>query len=51
LRNEVKDAALADEVAEIERSDLPPAETRARIRASVDKRYTLPSDRASGLVD
>ncbi len=51
LRTEVKDPALADEVEEVERADLQPAESRARIRAAVDKRYTLPSDRASGLVD
>lgn len=50
LRTEVKDPELADEVAAIEVEDLLPAESRARIRASVDKRYTLPSDRASGLV-
>lgn len=51
LRTEVKDAELADEVESIERANLPPSESRARIRASVDKRYTLPADRASGLVD
>ena len=51
LRTEVKDAELADEVEAVERANLAPAESRARIRASVDKRYTLPSDRASGLVD
>jgi len=47
----VKDTELADEVQRIERAGLPPAESRARIRAAVDKRYTLPADRASGLVD
>lgn len=51
LRTQVKDGELADEVEAIERAELAPAESRARIRACVDKRYTLPSDRASGLVD
>jgi hydroxymethylpyrimidine pyrophosphatase-like HAD family hydrolase len=51
LRTQVKDPELADEVEEIERADLDPSESRARIRASVEKRYTLPSDRASGLVE
>lgn len=51
LRAEVKDAELAGEVDAIERAGLAPEESRARIRACVDKRYTLPSDRASGLVD
>ena len=51
LRTQVKDPELADEVETIERADLAPEESRARIRASVDKRYTLPSDRPSGVVD
>jgi HAD superfamily hydrolase (TIGR01484 family) len=51
LRKEVKDSELADEVEAIERAGLSPEESRARIRVSVDKRYTLPSDKASGLVD
>ena len=51
LHQEIKDEALATEVAGIERSDLPPAEARAEIRAAVEKRYTLPADVPSGIVD
>ncbi|HEY4055852.1 MAG TPA: HAD-IIB family hydrolase [Kofleriaceae bacterium] len=52
LRTEVKDVSLADEVAAIENdSSLSPRDSRAAIRVAVDKRYTLPSDKASGLID
>ena len=51
LRDEVKDDGLAVEVEGVERSDLPPAEARAEIRAAVEKRYTLPADVPSGIID
>lgn len=51
LRTEVKDPDLAAEVEAIEGANLPPADSRAQIRTCVDKRYTLPSDRPSGVVD
>ncbi len=52
IRTEVKDAELADEVQTIERDTaIPPADSRALIREAVEKRYTLPADKPSGLVD
>ncbi len=52
LRVEVKDEALADEVAAIAGDEsLSAAESRAAVRAAVEKRYTLPADKPSGLVD
>ncbi len=46
FRDEVKDDQLANEAQLIERSSQAPAETRAAIRAAVEKRYTLPADGA-----
>jgi hypothetical protein len=52
LREQVKDGELADEVDRIERDySLTAPTSRAAIRAAVDKRYTLPADKASGIVD
>jgi HAD superfamily hydrolase (TIGR01484 family) len=52
LRGEVKDGELADEVDHIERDyALTVEESRAALRAAVEKRYTLPADKASGIVD
>jgi hypothetical protein len=52
LRAEVKDAELADEVGVIERDyAMAPPESRAAVRAAVEKRYTLPADKPSGVVD
>jgi HAD superfamily hydrolase (TIGR01484 family) len=51
LRDEVKDDELASEAEEVERGEQTPAESRAAIRAAVEKRYTLPADRPSGIVD
>lgn len=52
LRVEVKDAGLADEIAAVEAdAALSPADSRAAIRTAVEKRYTLPSDKPSGLID
>jgi hypothetical protein len=51
FRDEIKDEQLASEAEAIERSDEEPADTRAAIRAAVEKRYTLPADVPSGIVD
>lgn len=51
FRDEVKDEHLADEAEAIERSGQTPAESRAAIRAAVEKRYTLPADRPTGIID
>jgi hydroxymethylpyrimidine pyrophosphatase-like HAD family hydrolase len=42
LREAIKDEELASEVAAVEaRSDLPPAESRALVRAAIERRYAL----------
>jgi HAD superfamily hydrolase (TIGR01484 family) len=52
LRTEVKDAELADEIARVERNPaLSAADSRTAIKTAVDKRYTLPTDAPSGVVD
>jgi hypothetical protein len=52
LRAEVKDGALADEVAGLEReSQRSPVELRRSIRAAIEARYTLPADQPTGIVD
>jgi len=51
FRDEVKDHQLASEAEAIERSSQTPAESRAAIRAAVEKRYTLPADRPTGIID
>lgn len=51
LRDEVKDDQLSSEVEVIEHSALSPADSRAAVRAAVEKRYTLPADQPSGTVD
>jgi hypothetical protein len=43
FREKIKDAALAQEAAALEESDLSPKESRARIRAMIEKAYTLPA--------
>jgi hydroxymethylpyrimidine pyrophosphatase-like HAD family hydrolase len=44
LRDSIKDAALAAEVARIETSpDMPPAESRRGIKSAIEGRYTLPA--------
>ncbi len=48
VRAEVKDGELADELEQIERSTEP---TREAIRVAIEKRYTLPSDKPSGIID
>ena len=50
FRTEIKDCALADAAAAIEGAGLPIAESRARLRAAVRARYTLPADKPSGEV-
>lgn len=43
LRESIKDEALAEEVSAIEqRHDLSPVESRARVRAAIEERYTAP---------
>jgi hypothetical protein len=51
FRDEVKDDQLASEAEAIERGDGSPADSRAAIRAAVEKRYTLPADAPTGIVD
>ena len=52
LRTEVKDPELADQVAVIEDDGaLDPRASRAAVRAAVDAKYTLPSGKASGIID
>jgi hypothetical protein len=52
IRVEIKDAELAGEVEKVERDgELSAAESRAAIRAAVEKRYTLPAEKTSGIVD
>ena len=51
FRDEIKDDQLANEASEIERGGQTPAESRAAIRAAVEKRYTLPADKPTGIVD
>ncbi|HSN25806.1 MAG TPA: HAD-IIB family hydrolase [Kofleriaceae bacterium] len=51
LRTEIKDPALADEVTAIAEGHLPAADSRAAVREAIEKRYTLPADKPSGLVD
>ena len=52
LRTQVKDPSLADEVASVASDEaLSAAESRGQVRAAVEKRYTLPADKPSGVVD
>jgi hypothetical protein len=48
LRKEIKDTELADEIARIEQHPTP---SREAVRAAIEKRYTLPADKPSGIVD
>jgi HAD superfamily hydrolase (TIGR01484 family) len=48
IRTEVKDGELADEIAQIESLDIP---SREAVRAAIEKRYTLPADAPSGIID
>lgn len=52
LRSQVKDDGLADDVDRIERDyALAAADSRAAVRTAVEQRYTMPADKASGIVD
>jgi len=51
FRDEVKDEQLAAEAETIERSSLNASDCRAAIRAAVERRYTLPADGPTGVVD
>lgn len=43
LQNSIKDQTLAEEVSQIETTtDFSPSESRERIKAAIEKRYTLP---------
>jgi HAD superfamily hydrolase (TIGR01484 family) len=48
IRSEVKDEELADE---IERLEQHPTPSRDAIRQAIEKRYTLPGDKPTGVVD
>jgi HAD superfamily hydrolase (TIGR01484 family) len=49
FREAIKDDELAAEAAEVEgRREAKPKESRAAIRAAIEKRYTLPVDKPSG---
>lgn len=48
FREGIKDADLAAEAEKIEGNELSADESRATIRAAIDSRYTLPSERATG---
>lgn len=52
IRSQMKDAELADEVMRVEDDlALTCAASRVRVRAAVEKRYTLPADKPSGVID
>ncbi len=52
IRAELKDADLADEIARVERDTaVASSDSRQLIRAAVEKRYTLPADKPSGIID
>jgi HAD superfamily hydrolase (TIGR01484 family) len=51
FRTEVKDEQLAEETAAIEQDGSSAADSRAAIRAAVERRYTLPADAPSGIID
>jgi HAD superfamily hydrolase (TIGR01484 family) len=52
FRVDVKDGELAEAAERIERDGtLSPIASRAAIRAEIDKRYTLPPDEASGVLE
>ena len=52
LRAEIKDDELVSEIDAIERDvTMTPAASRAAVRASIEKRYTLPADKPSGIID
>lgn len=48
VRAQVKDAELADEIERIERHPTP---SRDAVRAAIERRYTLPADQPSGVVE
>ena len=44
MREAIKDPGLADDVAHVEaRDDMPPLESRRRVRQAIEERYTLPA--------
>jgi hypothetical protein len=51
MRLEVKAGELADEVETIARAPEDATASRTAVRAAIEKRYTLPADKPSGVVD
>jgi hydroxymethylpyrimidine pyrophosphatase-like HAD family hydrolase len=52
LRTEIKDDELAAEVEAIAHDEaMTPESSRAAVRAAIEKRYTLPADKPSGIID
>jgi hypothetical protein len=51
FRDSVKDPELAEAAEVVERATLDPHASRAVIRDEIARRYTLPADESSGLVD
>jgi hypothetical protein len=51
LRMEVKDPALSEEIKQISDAAMEPVDSRAAVRTAIEKRYTLPADKPSGVVD
>ncbi len=53
FREGIKDQDLAAEAERIEheQADAPSRESRAAIRAAIERRYTLPAEGPSGLID
>jgi hypothetical protein len=49
FREAIKDEELATEVGMIEAQKLAPKESRAKVRAAIEKRYTLPAEKPSGI--
>ena len=49
FRDAIKDDELATEAEAVETAKLAPKKSRAKIREAVEKRYTLPVDKPSGM--
>jgi hypothetical protein len=48
MRTQIKDQDLADEIERIEQHPNP---SRESVKAAIEKRYTLPADKPSGIID
>jgi hypothetical protein len=51
FREFVKDPALAEEAAAIEKDGSDAQQSRAAMRAAIERRYTIPADEASGQIE